>query len=151
MIKRYSKTYYRTYKAYMKMIERCEDPNSESFKWYGAEGVKVHPKFRHDFEAFVAEVGIRPDGYTLDRKDCSKGYEPGNIAWADTETQQNNRRNNVNIEFNGKTQTMTQWARELRINKNTLRGRLVTGWPVEKALTQPARKKRTQCELYLST
>lgn len=81
------------------------------------------------------------DDLTLDRIDGSKDYCPENCRWVDWEVQQNNRCNNHLITFNGKTQTMSQWAREIGLKPKTLSRRINDkGWSVEKALTTPLLK-----------
>lgn len=55
-------------------------------------------------------------------------YDPTNCRWADRKTQNNNRRNNTSISYNGKTQTLTQWAEELNIDQHTIGLRKRKGW-----------------------
>lgn len=74
------------------MIARCENPNHNSYRYYGARGVSVCPRWRADFWAFVADVGERPAGCTLDRIDPEGDYEPGNVRWATPHEQRVNRR-----------------------------------------------------------
>lgn len=80
-------------------------------------------------------MGPRPSSeYSLDRHNNSLPYSKDNCRWATREEQANNKTTNVVLTFNGRTQTVTQWARELKIPENTLRNRLYRGWTVEKAL-----------------
>ena len=77
---------------------------------------------------------------TLDRIDNNGHYEPGNVRWTSTQTQNNNRRSNQLLTYNGETHTVADWARLLNINFWTLWARLFKyGWPVERALTEPHR------------
>lgn len=77
--------------------KRCYDPTHISYKYYGALGVGVHPRYHHDnpegFKNFVADLGPAPSKrHTLDRKDPRKNYEPGNLRWATPLEQAANKR-----------------------------------------------------------
>jgi hypothetical protein len=76
------------------MLTRCENEKSDAFKNYGARGIKVCERW-HDFACFLADMGPRPEGTTLDRWPNNDGdYEPGNCRWATWTQQQRNRSNN---------------------------------------------------------
>lgn len=87
-------------------------------------------------EQFYADMGPRQDGTTLDRIEVNGNYEPGNCRWANAIQQQNNKRNNRVLEFQGRRQTVREWSREVDIHPNTLSDRLDRGWTVERALTE---------------
>jgi hypothetical protein len=83
--------------AWKQMRGRCNNPRNRCFKHYGGRGIKVCDEW-NSFEAFFAYVGKRPsDKHSLDRINVNQGYEPGNVRWATSEQQQNNRRNNSRI------------------------------------------------------
>lgn len=79
-----------TYRSWYSMHDRCINPANESYPHYGAKGVTVCQRW-DSIEAFVADMGLRPDGMTIDRMDRTKGYEPGNCRWATDLEQQRNR------------------------------------------------------------
>jgi hypothetical protein len=118
------------------MHGRCNSPGNTGFARYGGAGIKICARWRK-FENFYADMGERPEGKTLDRIDGSKGYEPGNCRWATRAEQANNTRTNRRLSFQGRTQTLTQWAVELGVRAPSLQARLHRGWSAERALTTP--------------
>jgi len=80
------------YGAWAGMISRCHNPNHSSYARYGGAGVSVCDRWRQDFRAFLADMGERPEGMTLDRyPDAAGNYEPGNCRWATPAAQRANR------------------------------------------------------------
>lgn len=124
---------------WMDMRSRCADLNNPN---YGGRGIKVCDEWSDDFQAFYewAMDNGYTDELTIDRIDNEKGYSPENCRWANAETQANNKRNNIYIEYKGKTQTIPQWSRELGIKNSLLRGRYYRGWSAEDIFTIPAQK-----------
>lgn len=115
------------------MLDRCRNPNNPAFHHYGGRGIKVCRQWQ-DFSAFYEDMGDPPAGFTLERRHNGRGYSLGNCHWATRKEQQNNRRANHRLTFNGQTKTVTQWAEALGLPRNTLDERLRRGWPVAKAL-----------------
>lgn len=81
-----------TYSVWSNMKDRCYRPENKSFKHYGSRGIQVCPEWRDSFAQFVADMGPRPPGLTLERKDVNGNYCPDNCVWADKTTQSRNRR-----------------------------------------------------------
>jgi len=78
------------------MLSRCYNKNNESYKYYGELGVTVCSRWRYFFTNFVEDMGPRPEGYTLERKNPFGNYEPDNCEWATRKEQANNKRWNYN-------------------------------------------------------
>ena len=118
-----------TYTSWKQMTQRCFNNRSRKHSEYGARGIKVCESWRN-FGNFLADMGERPAGRTIDRIDNNGNYEPGNCRWATVEQQNNN----VWIEFRGEKRTITQWARRIGIRRTALSHRLRRGWSINEAL-----------------
>lgn len=76
-----SKTGNRTYRSWKEMRQRCNNPNSDKWKWYGGRGIKVCERW-NDFALFLADMGERPERTSIDRINPDGHYEPSNCRWA---------------------------------------------------------------------
>lgn len=127
----------RTYRSWQEMISRCYNPKKKGYHNYGGRGIVVCEIWRASFLNFLEDMGERPKGMSIDRIDNNGPYCPSNCRWTTSIEQANNMRKNHRISFNGKTQTIAQWAREYNIPVSILHGRITYDWPMENALTQP--------------
>ena len=75
-----------TYRSWSAMHDRCYCPSTRSYESYGGKGVVVCDRWR-DFRLFLADMGPRPAGTSLDRINPYGNYEPGNCRWATAEQQ----------------------------------------------------------------
>lgn len=71
-----------TYQSWQHMIRRCHSESDDNYQRYGGRGIAVCDRWRNSFENFLADMGERPAGHTLDRRDGTKGYSPDNCRWA---------------------------------------------------------------------
>lgn len=127
------------YSVYRSMISRCYDKNHRFYKNYGGRGITICNEWLNNFKLFydwALANGYRK-GLSIDRIDNNKGYFPNNCRWATQKEQMNNIRNNKIYTYNGKTQTVSQWAEELGWGRTTLDNRLRAGWSFEKAVSTP--------------
>jgi len=107
------------FKAWSEAKQRCHNPNSEKFKWYGARGITVCEEWMDDFAAFYAHIGPKPEGYELDRKDNDRGYEPGNVRWVPKAVNVQNRRNTVRVMHEGHEMLLEDYAKAVGISYQT--------------------------------
>lgn len=129
----------RLYWTWLNMIRRCEDPKAPDYYRYGALGISVCEEW-HNLPTFLEWASSHgwEEGLTIDRIDNNGNYCPENCRWVDISIQSNNKRTNVFLEFNGKKQTIANWARELGISPHLIYSRIKAGWTVEDALTKPS-------------
>lgn len=125
-------------KSWANMIQRCTNPKNHKYARYGARGITVCDRWK-TFKNFLQDMGQPPKGKTLDRINNDGNYEPGNCRWTDAYHQAANRSNNRNCTFLGKTQTASEWCRELNISYSMVRMRLHKGWSEQKAFFTPPR------------
>lgn len=124
------------------MRARCYNPKHNRFHLYGKLGVNVCARWLASFENFYSDVGARPTPeYSLDRFPNKNGnYEPGNVRWATSTEQSNNRRSNKTLEFAGESRTLAEWERLKGLPRGCLHSRLKSGWSIERALTTEPKK-----------
>ena len=84
--------YRQTLRAWKLMKRRCYDQKCDKFQYYGGRGISVCQRWLDSFDNFIADVGLRPPGLTLDRIYNDGNYEPGNVRWATHSQQMLNRR-----------------------------------------------------------
>lgn len=130
----------RAHKIWMSMRQRCNNPNSRFFAYYGGRGIHVCEQWNASFESFLADMGQPAPDQEIDRIDNDRGYEPGNCRWATRQEQQNNRRVNRFVTYQGETHTISEWSRLTGIHRNTLDLRLASGIPLSEVFTPEARK-----------
>ena len=129
-----------TYRSWLNMRGRCKNPKDPFWPNYGGRGIAVCKDW-DDFATFLADMGERPQGATLDRVDNDKSYGPENCRWATATEQANNRSDNTYLSKDGTRRTIAQWSARTGLPGPTIRARLKRGWSVERALTAPLQSK----------
>lgn len=133
------------YGAWRRMIQRCEDEGCDDYKYYGARGIAVCERW-HDFALFLDDVGPRPEGGTIERVRNNEDYGPTNFRWATRHEQMQNTRQTRLITHDGKTMSLSEWARVHDIKPRTLNARVnVLGYSFEAAIS-----KEVKCGIMLN-
>lgn len=128
--------------AWRNMRRRCQNPKNPEYKNYGGRGITVCEEWR-SFDAFYADMGDRPSPkHSLDRLDVNGPYAAFNCAWRTPVEQLNNMRKNRWLTFEGRTQTVAQWARETGLTPGCISGRMLLGWDTKRILTVPRRQPK---------
>lgn len=143
---------YRAYSSWTAMKNRCDNPKCSQYARYGGSGIS-YPREWEDFEAFLKDMGERPEGdYSIERVDNWGSYSKDNCIWADKTTQTRNRRCTVKINYQGQHRPLSEVLDELdRLvpgcddKHNSLviiQGRLRLGWTFEDASTTPVKRSQ---------
>ena len=122
-----------TYASWRAMRCRCTLETDPSFYRYGAKGVSICTEW-DSFEQFLADMGKRPKGTSLDRIDNDGNYEPSNCRWATPKEQIDNRSNSLFFEGMPLTDACIKYGISY---KTVTYRRMKKGWSIEKAVKTP--------------
>lgn len=127
------------YNSWYGMVQRCTNPKRRYYHRYGGRGITVAPEWLN-FPSFLADMGERPQGCSLDRIDNDAGYHPGNCRWATQKEQLRNSSNCALLTYEGVQKPIIDWCEDFSIASSVVHARLKRGWPPEEALTTPLKK-----------
>lgn len=128
--KRHGMTGTPIHNLWLSMRQRCSNPNDTDYRLYGGRGIKVCDEWNKSFETF-AEWALSSGyqvGLSIDRIDVNGNYEPDNCRFITMFEQASNKRNNVFIQYEGETVTVTEASRRCGIPQSTLANRIRAGW-----------------------
>lgn len=123
------------YSIWCSMRRRCTDPTNSRWHTHGGRGIKVCDRWL-SFENFITDMGHRPArSLSIERVDNDGDYTPENCVWATDREQAENRRTTIQIEINGKVQSLKAWCRDLGLPYlRTWKRLIMRGWSLERAL-----------------
>lgn len=116
----------RTYTSWAMMSDRCRNPLNDGYALYGGRGITVCERWAI-FANFLADMGERPEGTSIDRIDTNGNYEPGNCRWATQREQLINRRNTLRVQINGEEVTLAEACRNAGVDYQQARARVKRG------------------------
>ena len=137
------------YNIFSSMKQRCDNPNQKKYPIYGGRGIKYEWKsfqeFHNDmyksYKLHVNKYGKR--NTSIDRINNNGNYNKENCRWATYKEQARNKQNNTLITFNNKTHCVAEWCEIFNIKSSTFLTRIIRQkWTIEKAFTQPVRKRK---------
>ena len=133
----------RTYRSWESMKARCLNVHDPYFSSYGGRGITVCDRWRDSFEAFLADMGERPEHTTLDRIDTNGNYIRSNCRWAPPTIQQRNKRSNRLVIYQDELMPLVTLSEKTGRAYGLLFDRIVRyGWTVEDAVNKPRRQRR---------
>lgn len=129
-----------TYRTWAGVIKRCSNPRDKSWSNYGGRGIKVCERW-NKFENFLADMGERPAGHSIDRIDADGHYESSNCKWSTAKEQSRNRRDRKRYIYNGESLLLAEWSERTGISISSLWSRLKY-MTLAEALTLPRYTRR---------
>jgi hypothetical protein len=141
------------YNSWCGIIQRCTNPNNESYKHYGGRGISVCDRWRYSYDNFLSDMGKKPGkGYSLDRKEVNGNYEPGNCRWATKKQQADNKRTTVYIVLNNEKLNLSDWSKKTGLSRSLIGMRIRRGMTPEKILanTRYGRQRANKVSLVVN-
>ena len=130
-----------TYVSWYAMLSRCRNPNTISADRYAKRGITVCSRWQESFENFISDMGERPTGMTLHRKNNDGQYSPENCVWATRRTQNRLKSTTRFVTLNRQVMTLADVAERSVVSYRTLHQRLdVLGWNLSDAMNTPSQR-----------
>ena len=128
------------YRAWVSMRSRCRNPDDPAYPDYGGRGITVCEAWE-TFDAFIKDMGERPEGGSLHRIDNDGDYESGNCRWVGQLEQIRNRRNTRRIEVDGVSRSIAEWSEIGGVHLEAIQARLKMKWDKKKAIFTPTKSQ----------
>lgn len=124
----------RTYRSWLQMKYRCSGADEMGRRHYKSRNIKVCARWENSFERFVEDMGIRPQGTSIDRIDNDRGYSPANCRWATQSQQTRNTRRTIFVVVNGGKMCLKDACAVTGNNYDKVRSRIRNGAPPQESL-----------------
>lgn len=129
------------YQIWVDMRRRCHQSDRPDYHRYGGRGISVCDRWMNDFSAFHTDMGPRPKGKTLERRNNDGNYSPENCYWATKREQTLNTRQVVMVTVGGERMTARDASLRISKNRGLVSNRLRAGWSIEDAVSKPPKRK----------
>lgn len=137
-----SKDIRKLHRAWQAIKSRCYNPKVRAYPDYGGRGIEMCDRWLHNFQHFMADMGMPPKGLSIGRKDNDGSYEPGNCEWQTCKQQQANTRMTVHVTIGIETKCVAEWARTVGMTATGFAHRLAMNYPPEKLLAPPRKCRK---------
>lgn len=124
-----------TQTSWVEMRRRCYAKHRKEYENYGGRGIVVCDRWKDSFDNFLADMGPRPAGATLERRDNDGPYSPENCCWVPRREQERNKRSNAVHEFYGQRMAVVDAAEKFGIKAGKIYQRLKRGWTPNRSVT----------------
>jgi hypothetical protein len=145
--------YYKLYRLWNMIKHRCYNKEGQDYANYGGRGITVCQEWLDSyitFKEWALNNGWQ-EGLQIDRINNNLGYAPDNCRFVTSKINNNNRRNNAYMTYNGETHTAMEWAEKLGLDYTTIINRRFGGLPVEKILSKdPLPHNIKPCTVFLT-
>lgn len=116
------------FNCWWKIKERCFNENTKAYHRYGGRGITMCERWQENFLNFFEDMGTRPSPtHSIERNENDKGYFPENCRWATPKEQSRNKRNNIHLEYDGRSMIISDWAKELGVTTSSIKWMLKNG------------------------
>lgn len=124
----------KTYRAWVNMNARCgKRKTAACWKNYGGRGIRVCERWKGSFPNFLSDMGVCPEGHTIERKDVNGGYHPQNCIWLPEEEQPHNTTKTVFVEWGGERLCAVLMCAKYGVSYDAFCAkRIRSGWSAEK-------------------
>lgn len=133
------------YGTWINMKQRCFNPSHPLWARYGGRGITVCERWRSSFANFLADMGERPEGMSLDRIDNDAGYSPENCRWATQVAQSRNQHRTRHVTIDGRRYKAVELAEASGVKTDTILTRAHRGHPLARVMSvEPLERDPTE-------
>jgi hypothetical protein len=122
------------YAVWRSMKARCLNKNQKSYMYYGGRGIKICDRWANSFENFLNDMGDKPLGMTIERKDGNGDYCPENCVWATVTEQNRNKSDSRKLTYKNEVMTIAEWTRKLGLKSHQVYDWINSGSTLEKLI-----------------
>lgn len=132
---------FRTWSSWAQMRRRCLCETDAAYSSYGGRGILICPRWKL-YKNFLEDMGLRPEGMSIDRIDNNSHYEPENCKWSTKLEQARNRRSSRLLLIEGVERTLAEWSEMTGLRSSTIRMRVkYNGGRIDKSILEPVTEK----------